>query len=81
VQNSASTEEAHGILEQLQSYVQSHDVTVSLPGDSQLTLTSRNINNGELNLSLKFDQEDSADNVTEGKHDKAQILKLGVTTP
>jgi hypothetical protein len=81
VLNTAPTEEAHGVLEQLQSYVQTHDVTVNLPGDSQLTLSSRNINNGELNLSLKFDQEDSADNVTEGKHDKAQIIKLWVATP
>jgi hypothetical protein len=53
---------------------------VNLPGDSQLTLSSRNINNGELNLSLKFDQEDSADNVTEGKHDKEQLIKLLVAT-
>lgn len=68
VRNSAPNEEARGVLDQLQSYVQTHDVLVSLPGDSQLTLSSRNINNGELNLSLKFDQEDSADNATEGKH-------------
>jgi hypothetical protein len=66
----APTDEGHGILEKVQSYVQTHDVMVNLPGDSQLTLSSRNIDNGELNLSLKFDQEDSADNVTEGKHDK-----------
>jgi hypothetical protein len=57
----------------VQSYVQTHDVMVSLPGDSQLTLSSRNIDNGELSLSLKFDQEDSADNVTEGEHDKEQL--------
>jgi hypothetical protein len=55
------------MLDQLQSYVQTHDVLVDLPGDSQLTLSSRNIKNGELNLSLKFDPEDSADKATEGK--------------
>lgn len=65
--NSGPNEEARGVLDQLQSYVQTHDVLVNLPGDSQLTLSSRNINSGELNLSLKFDQEDSADNVNEGK--------------
>jgi hypothetical protein len=80
VRNSAPTEESHGVLEQLQGYVQTHDVMVSLPGDSQLTLSSRNINNGELNLSLKFDQEDSAD-VTEGKHVKEQLFKPWVANP
>jgi hypothetical protein len=63
-------EEGRGLLEQLQSYVQTHDVIVSLPGASHLTLSSRNIDNGELILNLKFDQEDSSDNATEGKHVK-----------
>jgi len=52
----------------LQSYVQTHDVMVSLPGASHLTLSSRNIDNGELNLTLKFDQEESSANAAEGKH-------------
>jgi len=68
VRNSVNTEEGRGLLEQLQNYVQTHDVTVSLPGASYLTLSSRNIDNGELNLSLKFDQEESSANATEGKH-------------
>jgi hypothetical protein len=81
VRNSAPTEEGRGLLEQLQSYVQTHDVLVSLPGDSQLTLSSRNINEGELNLSLKFDQEDSSDNATEGKQVTEHVLKLWVAIP
>ena len=68
VRNSVNTEEGRGLLEQLQNYVQTHDVMVSLPGASHLTLSSRNIDNGELNLSLKFDQEESSANATEGKH-------------
>ncbi|KDR24516.1 uncharacterized protein LOC110828620 [Zootermopsis nevadensis] len=75
VGNSAPKEDARGVLDQFQSYVQTHDVMVSLPGDSQLTLSSRNINNGELNLSLKFDQEDSADNATEARRRKKSKLK------
>ncbi|XP_033611430.1 uncharacterized protein LOC117283114 [Cryptotermes secundus] len=75
VRNSAPADEGHGILEQVQGYVQTHDVMVNLPGDSQLTLSSRNINNGELNLSLKFDQEDSADNLTEARRRKKGKLK------
>jgi hypothetical protein len=67
VRNSVNTEEGRGLLEQLQNYVQTHDVMVSLPGASHLTLSSRNIDNGELNLSLKFDQEESSANTTEGK--------------
>jgi hypothetical protein len=66
--NSVSTEEGRGLLEQLQNYVQTHDLMVRLPGASHLTLSSRNIDNGELNLNLKFDQEESSDNVAEGKH-------------
>jgi hypothetical protein len=81
VGNSAPTEEGHGVLEQLQSYVQTHDVMVSLPGDSQLTLSSRNINDGVLNLSLKFDQDDSSDNASEGKHIKEQIPQSGTLIP
>jgi len=68
VRNSVKTEEGRGLLEQLQNYVQTHDVMVSLPGASLLTLSSRNIDNGELNLSFKFDQEESSANATEGKH-------------
>lgn len=68
VRNSVNTEEGRGLLEQLQNYVQTHDVMVNLPGASHLTLSSRNIDNGELNLSLKFDQEESSANATEGKH-------------
>jgi hypothetical protein len=63
-----NTEEGRGLLEQLKNYVQTHDVMVSLPGASHLTLSSRNIDNGELNLSLKFDQEESSTNASEGKH-------------
>jgi len=76
VRNSAPTEDGRGVLDQLQNYVQSHDVLVSLPGDTQLTLSSRNINNGEINLSLKFDQDDSADNAAEGKHFKRFCPRL-----
>jgi len=68
VRNSVNTEEGRGLLEQLQNYVQTHDVIVSLPGASHLTLSSRNIDNGELNLNLKFDQEESSASATEGKH-------------
>jgi hypothetical protein len=67
VRNSVNAEEGRGLLEQLQNYVQTHDVIVSLPGASHLTLSSRNIDNGELNLSLKFDQEESTASATEGK--------------
>jgi len=68
VRNSVNTEEGRGLLEQLQNYVQTHDVMVSLPGAAHLTLSSRNIDNGELNFSLKFDQEESSANANEGKH-------------
>jgi hypothetical protein len=68
VRNSVTTDEGRGLLERLQSYVQTHDVIVNLPGASHLTLSSRNIDNGELNFSLKFDQEESSANATEGKH-------------
>lgn len=75
VRNSVTTEEGRGLLEQLQSYVQTHDVIVSLPGASHLTLSSRNIDNGELILNLKFDQEDSSDNATEARRKKKSKLK------
>jgi hypothetical protein len=68
VRNSVTTEEGRGLLEQLQSYVRTHDVMVSLPGASYVTLSSRNIDNGELNLSLNFEQEESSATATEGKH-------------
>ena len=67
VRNSEPVEEARGVMDQLENYVQTHDVLVNLPGDSQLRVSSRSIANGELDFNLKFDKEDSVNNVSEGK--------------
>ncbi|XP_069675004.1 uncharacterized protein [Periplaneta americana] len=75
VRNTAPSEEARGMLDQLENYVQTHDVLVKLPGDSQLTFSPRNVHNGELNLSLKFDQDDSAE-VSEARKKKLKKSKL-----
>ncbi|PSN45515.1 hypothetical protein C0J52_13163 [Blattella germanica] len=75
VRNSAPAEEGRGALDQLENYVETHDVLVNLPGDSQLRVSPRNIDNGELMFNLKFDQEDSANNVSEARRRKKSKLK------
>ncbi|KAJ9601670.1 hypothetical protein L9F63_000203, partial [Diploptera punctata] len=75
VRNSEPVEEARGFVDQLENYVQTHDVLVNLPGESQLKVSSRSISNGELNFSLKFDQEDSGNNVSEARRRKKSKLK------
>lgn len=45
-------------LDSIENYIQGHDVSVQLPlVDAKLTMSPRNLNNDELNLSVKFADE------------------------
>lgn len=45
-------------MDSIESYVFGHDVSVQLPlVDAKLTMSPRNLDNDELNLSVKFDKD------------------------
>lgn len=55
--NEVSARGASSIEDRVQEYIQSHDVTFKLPLGSQVTLGARNLDNDEISLNVKFDQE------------------------
>ncbi|KAL5284827.1 Osi19 family protein [Megaselia abdita] len=75
--NNANTGRSAGdFLDSIQSYIQGHDVSVQLPlVDAKLTMSPRNLDNDELNLSVKFDKD------VEGKsrkHKKNRLKRLAM---
>lgn len=56
--NEISARSESGILDTVESYLKSHDVTFKVPvADAKVTISPRNINDNELNLKIKFNEE------------------------
>lgn len=64
--NEISARSESGILDTVESYLKSHDVTFKVPvADAKVTISPRNINDNELNLKIKFNEESGP---VEGKY-------------
>lgn len=62
------------ILDNLNEYVSSHDVSMNLPvANARVTISSRNLRNDELDLKVKFNQDGSADESRKSKLKKIAI--------
>ncbi|XP_055905659.1 uncharacterized protein LOC129941132 [Eupeodes corollae] len=61
-------------LDAIESYISGHDVTVDFPvADAKVTVSSRNLNNDEINLNVKFPGAE-----VEGKGRKNRLKKIAV---
>ncbi|XP_023302152.1 uncharacterized protein LOC111684248 isoform X2 [Lucilia cuprina] len=59
----------------IENYIQGHDVTMDLPmADAKVTVSSRNLNNDELSLNVKF----AGEGVVEGKGKKHRLRKMAM---
>ena len=55
VANADSARSESGIMESIEQYIESHDVTFNVPTvDAKVTVSPRNINDDELSLKIKF---------------------------
>lgn len=76
-----SNARSHGsgdLFDAIENYIQGHDAVVDLPvagASAKVTVSSRNLNNNELSLNLRF-ADDAADAV-EGKGKKGSLFKKG----
>ncbi|XP_055850384.1 uncharacterized protein LOC129914958 [Episyrphus balteatus] len=72
--NSRSARSQGDFLDAIESYISGHDVTVDLPvADAKVTVSSRNLNNDEINLNVKFPGSE-----VEGKGRKNRLKKIAV---
>ncbi|TMW47679.1 hypothetical protein DOY81_007247 [Sarcophaga bullata] len=59
----------------IENYIQGHDVTMDLPmADAKVTVSSRNLNNDELSVNVKF----AGEGVVEGKGKKHRLRKMAM---
>ena len=62
--DSTSETESRGFSDQIESYIQNHDVEVQVPGSlfkgTVLTFSPRNLDKDELNLSVKLPSEENS---------------------
>lgn len=57
-ENTARSADEETVVESIEKYVESHDVTVNVPvAGAQITLSPKNINDDELSLKIKFAPE------------------------
>lgn len=70
--DAAPAEEAsgRGLVDQLENYVQTHDMLVQVPfTDTTLAISPRNIENNEISMALRYPEEEE-DSAVEGKSRK-----------
>ncbi|GBP27740.1 hypothetical protein EVAR_82789_1 [Eumeta japonica] len=74
--NAATGRSAGDFFDNLENFIQSHDVTFQLPlADTKVTVSPRNLDQDELNLNIKF-ASDANEGKSAGEARKAKLKKI-----
>ncbi|XP_058059622.1 uncharacterized protein LOC131210398 [Anopheles bellator] len=80
--NGAETNDARGaagVLDQVENYLRSHDVTFKMPiADAKVTVSQRNLQNDEMNVTFQFPSADSGRGVGEARKSKLKKIVIPI---